>query len=49
MLTREIRGARLVTVAGSGHLTPMEAPEEVAAAVRAALEAEADGIVLPDR
>jgi 3-oxoadipate enol-lactonase len=37
VLARGIPGGRLVTIAGSGHLTPMEAPELVAQAVRASL------------
>lgn len=37
-LVRGIPGGRLVTIPGSGHLTPMEAPELVAQAVRASLD-----------
>jgi 3-oxoadipate enol-lactonase len=35
-LVREIPGARLVTIPGSGHMAPMEAPEPVAEALLAA-------------
>jgi pimeloyl-ACP methyl ester carboxylesterase len=32
-MARAIRGARLVTIAGAGHLSPMERPAEVSAAI----------------
>jgi pimeloyl-ACP methyl ester carboxylesterase len=37
-LARGIRGAELVRIEGSGHLTPMEKPDEVAAALSAFFE-----------
>jgi pimeloyl-ACP methyl ester carboxylesterase len=37
VLARGIPDARLVTIPDSGHMTPMEAPELVAQAVRASL------------
>jgi pimeloyl-ACP methyl ester carboxylesterase len=47
-LGRDIPGARLTTVPGSGHLTPLEAPTAVADAVRAAHLSGQNTIALPD-
>ncbi len=46
VLARGIPAARPVTIAGSGHMSPMEAPAQVAAAIRATMIAAAPGVEL---
>ena len=46
VLARGIPAARPVTIAGSGHVSPMEAPAQVAAAIRATMIAAAPAVGL---
>ena len=39
VLARDIEAARPVTIAGSGHMSPMEEPAQVAAEIRSTLVA----------